>query len=63
MSIDRQGSALVVDDDAAVGFVLSGLLLQARLRRAGDNRTQAARLPGISRRTLYEKRLAEFGLD
>jgi two-component system, NtrC family, response regulator AtoC len=31
------------------------------LRRAGDNRTVAARLLGISRRTLYNK-LAEHGL-
>ncbi len=35
--------------------------LENALRRAGDNRTLAARLLGISRRTLYNK-LAEHGL-
>ena len=35
--------------------------LEDALRRAGDNRTLAARLLGISRRTLYNK-LEEHGL-
>ncbi|TMA30438.1 MAG: hypothetical protein E6J88_05780, partial [Deltaproteobacteria bacterium] len=35
--------------------------LQEALTRAGDNRSLAARLLGISRRTLYSK-LAEHGL-
>jgi two-component system response regulator AtoC len=36
--------------------------IQAALRRAGDNRTVAARLLGVSRRTLYNK-LEEYGLS
>jgi two-component system response regulator AtoC len=35
--------------------------LEAALARAGNNRTLAARLLGISRRTLYNK-LEEYGL-
>jgi two-component system response regulator AtoC len=36
--------------------------IQTALRRAGDNRTVAARLLGVSRRTLYNK-LEEYGLS
>jgi len=52
------------DDSATLDERLRGAertALENALRRSGDNRTVAARLLGISRRTLYNK-LAEHGL-
>jgi transcriptional regulator of acetoin/glycerol metabolism len=55
----RDISILVLDDDVSVGRVLCALI--EALRKAGNNRTVAARILGISRRTLYKK-IDLFGL-